>query len=316
MSYQFSTNRLLPATPDTATPAPAQLPRAGHFAAGRSAGLVRGFFGLLCRFAPALAARLAYTQLTRPPRPALSDQHLAIRKRARLQRLPAGGDTLAVYEWGHGPAVLLVHGWGSHATHMSRMIAPLVDAGFRVVAFDAPAHGKSSGRSTDIVQFANAVAVVARHAGPLHCVIGHSFGAAMAMYAARDWGVTTGKMVLISSFNHCNWFLQMFAQQIGLSAEVLNRMRQMLVRRYGGRLSWRRMSVLDMARQAAFPMLFVHDEDDAEIPFDHSLGMVAAIRGAQFEATRGLGHQRVVRHAAVIRRVVAFVTHREAPCTR
>lgn len=314
MSYQFSSRSPLPAAPATA--APAQPPLAGRFAESRGAGLLRKVFGLLCRFAPALAARLAYTQLTRPPRRVLSEQHLAIRKRARLQRLPVGMHKLAVYEWGHGPTVLMVHGWGSHATHMSRMIAPLVDAGFRVVAFDAPAHGQSTGSSTDIVQFANAVAVVARHAGPLHAVIGHSFGAAMAVYAARDWGMATGRMVLISSFNHCNWFLQMFAQQIGLSAEVLNRMRQMLVRRYGGRLNWRRMSVLDMARQAAFPMLFVHDEDDAEIPFDHSLAMVAAIRDAQFEATRGLGHQRVVRHAAVIKRVVAFVSQQEPSCSR
>lgn len=314
MSYQFSTDSLLASPAGPATPA--QAPRAGHFAAGRSAALVRRFFGLLCRFAPGLAARLAYAQLTRPPRPVLSEQHLAVRKRARLQQLAVGANKLAVYEWGRGPTVLMVHGWGSHATHMSRMIAPLVDAGFRVVAFDAPAHGKSSGSSTDIVQFANAVAVVARHAGPLHCVIGHSFGAAMALYAARDWGVATGRMVLISSFNHCNWFLQMFAQQIGLSAEVLHQMRQMLVRRYGGRLSWRRMSVLDMARQAAFPMLFVHDEDDAEIPFDHSLAMVAAIRDARFEVTRGLGHQRVVRNAQVIRRVVAFASDQEPPCSR
>ena len=314
MSYQFSPDTLVSGLADAA--APAQPPRAGHFAAGRGASLVRKVFGLLCRFVPGLAARLAYVQLTRPPRRMLSDQHLAIRKRARLQRLPVGMHKLAVYEWGHGPTILMVHGWGSHATHMSRMIAPLVDAGFRVVAFDAPAHGKSSGTSTDIVQFANAVAVVARHAGPIHCVIGHSFGAAMAVYAARDWGMATGKMVLISSFNHCNWFLQMFAQQIGLSDDVLHRMRQTLVRRYGGRLNWRRMSVLDMARQAAFPMLFVHDEDDAEIPFDHSLSMVAAIKDAQFEVTRGLGHHRVVRHAAVIKRVVAFAAQQEPPCSR
>jgi pimeloyl-ACP methyl ester carboxylesterase len=313
MSYQISSDSLLPVPPDAA--APAQAPQAGRFAPPRGAGRVRKAVGLWCRFAPGLAARWAYAQLTRPPRPALSEQHLNLRKRARLQRLPAGGDMLAVYEWGHGPTVLMVHGWGSHATHMSRMIAPLVDAGFRVVAFDAPAHGQSSGRSTDLVRFANAVAVVARHAGPLHCVIGHSFGAAMALYAARDWGVASGKMVLISSFNHCNWFLQMFAQQIGLSADVLERMRQMLVRRYGGRLNWRRMSVLDMARQAAFPMLFVHDEHDAEIPFDHSLAMVAALKDARFEVTRGLGHHRVVRNAGVIKRVVAFVSHKEPPCS-
>ncbi|OOG37229.1 alpha/beta fold hydrolase [Polaromonas sp. A23] len=309
MSYQFSPETNYSGTPQAVMLS--QPPRVGRFAQTRGIGIVRHFYRVLCRFTPGLAAHLAYAQLARPPRPALSERHIAIRKRARMQRLPAGKNKLAVYEWGEGPAILMVHGWGSHATHMGRMIGPLVDAGFRVVAFDAPAHGKSSGGATDLVQFANAVAVVARHVGPLHCVIGHSFGAAMAMYAARDWGVVTGKMVLISSFNHCNWFLQMFAEHVGLTPAVLDRMRQMMANLYGGRLKWSRMSVVDMARQAGFPMLFVHDEDDQEIPFDHSLALVTALKDAQFKATSGLGHHRVVRHPEVIRDVVAFVSHQQ-----
>lgn len=306
MSYQFSPEGGFSGVPAAATPLQPQ--RAGRFAQTRGVRAMRHVFSVLCRFAPALAAYLAYGQLARPPRPALNERHMALRKRARMRRLPVGRNKLAVYEWGEGPAILMVHGWGSHATHMGRMIGPLVDAGFRVVAFDAPAHGKSSGEATDIVQFANAVAVVARHVGPLHCVIGHSFGAAMAMYAARDWGMATGRMVLVSSFSHCNWFLQMFAEHVGLTPGVLDRMRQMLVHRYGGRLNWSRMSVVDMARQAEFPMCFIHDEDDGEIPFEHGLALTAARRDAQFMATRGLGHHRVVRHHEVIRRVVAFAS--------
>ncbi|MDI1338463.1 alpha/beta hydrolase [Polaromonas sp.] len=307
MSYQFSPESNLSGVREPA-PAP-QAQRAGRFAATRGSSAVRHIYGALCRFVPGLAAHMAYAQLARPPRPALNERHIALRKRARRWRLPVGRNQLAVYEWGKGPTILMVHGWGSHATHMGRMIDPLVDAGFRVVAFDAPAHGKSSGGSTDLVQFANAVSTVGKHVGPLHCVIGHSFGAAMAMYAARDWGVEPGRMVLISSFNHCNWFLQMFAEHVGLTAPVLDRMRQMLSRLYGGRLKWSHMSVLEMARQAGFPMLFVHDEDDQEIPFDHSLAMVTALKDAQFKATSGLGHHRVVRHPEVIKRVVAFASH-------
>lgn len=306
MSYQFSPEGSFSGVPEAATPLQPQ--RAGRFAQTRGSSTVRHIFRVLCRFAPALAAYLAYAQLARPPRPALGKRHVALRKQAWVRSLPVGGNKLAVYEWGEGPTILMVHGWGSHATHMGRMVGPLVDAGFRVVAFDAPVHGKSSGGTTDIVQFANAVAVVAKHVGPLHCVIGHSFGAAMAMYAARDWGLATGRMVLVSSFSHCNWFLQMFAEHVGLTADVLDRMRQMLVRLYGGRLNWSRMSVVDMARQAAFPMLFIHDEDDGEIPFEHGLALAATLGDAQFMATRGLGHHRVVRHHEVIQRVVAFAS--------
>jgi len=313
MRHQFSPDLESP----HATPAvvPRQCPpRVGRFAETRGTPSVRRAYGWLCRWAPALAARLAYRQLATPPRAVSGRWPPAIRERMRTRRLPCGVGELAVYEGGQGPTVLLVHGWGSNAMHLGRMVFPLLNAGFRVVAFDAPAHGRSSGRATDMVEFANAVAAVARHAGPLHAVIGHSFGAAMAMFAARDWGIAASRLVLISSFNHCNWFVEMFARHMGLTPEVLQRVRDLFEQRYSGRFDWARMSVLEMARQAGLPALLVHDETDEEIPFEHGLSLAAVMPATQFKATHGLGHHRVARNPEVIRRVVEFLAHQEVPC--
>lgn len=284
---------------------------AGRFADTRATALARRCYGLLCRWTPALAASLAYRQLATPPRAPVGRWPLAVRDRTRARRLRWASGELVVYEWGHGPTVLLVHGWGSEATGMGRLVAPLVQAGCRVIAFDAPAHGRSSGRRTDMVEFAAALAAVARETGPLRAVVGHSFGAAMSLFAARDWGVDSTRLVLISAFDHCDWFVGMFARQVGLTAEVLQRVRERFVQRYSGRFDWARMSVAAMAREAARPALLVHDQDDAEIPFAHGAGLLANLDGAQFLATRGLGHRRVLRDPEVIRRVVAFVSRPE-----
>ena len=304
MSYQFS--------PDTTAPhllklaeAP-QRRRAGRFAPTPGLKAIRAFNRVLCNVAPALAARLAYRQLATPPRATPSDWQAALRDEARRHMLPFGRGKLAVYEWGAGPTVLMVHGWGSHATHMGRMVLPLVAAGYRVVSFDAPAHGASSGRATDLVQFASAVAAVARHAGSLRCVLGHSFGAAMAMYAQRDWGVQADRLVLLSSLSHCNWFVEAFGEHAGLTPGVLARVRRMLVTLYCGRLDWRRMSVVDMVRGIDVPALVVHDELDEEIPFEHGLALAAASPRVTFRATRGHGHHLVVRNLDVIEQVVRF----------
>lgn len=282
-------------------------PRAGRFADTRASASMRLLYRWLCRWTPALAAQLAFRQLATPPRGAPGRWPLAVRERMRTRRLSVGVGKLAVYEWGRGPGVLLVHGWESSAAHFGRLVLPLMDAGFRVIAFDAPAHGQSTGHSTDMVAYAHAVAVVARDAGPLHAVIGHSFGAAMAMYAARDWGIDASRLVLVSSFNDCNWFLDMFARQVGLTPEVLRRTRELLTQRYSGRLDWDRMSVTEMLRQARRPALVVHDENDEEIPFEHGLAMTTALQTAQLKATRGLGHHRVLRNPEVIRRLTAFL---------
>jgi pimeloyl-ACP methyl ester carboxylesterase len=305
MNYEFSPETGTPAGLAAQPPAPQ---RAGRFAQTRRTRAMRGMFAGLCKYAPSVAAHLAFGLLARPPRPEVRDWHLLLRKRALHRSLKCGVNELSVYEWGSGPTILLVHGWGSHATHMGRMVLPLVDAGYRVIAFDAPAHGLSSGRTTDLVEFARSIAAVAGDAGSLHAIVAHSFGAAMALYAARDWGVDTQKMVLISTFEHFNWFLDAFADQIGLTPQVLQRVRDMQVQRYGGRLDWSRMSVVDMARTAGLELLVIHDQDDKEIPVAHGLAVAAVGPHSYFRGTRGLGHQLVVRNAAVITHVVNFVS--------
>jgi pimeloyl-ACP methyl ester carboxylesterase len=93
---------------------------------------------------------------------------------------------------------------------------------------------------------------------------------------------------------------------------VLERVRQRLVRLYGGRLDWSRMSVVDMARAADFPVLVVHDEDDGEIPFEHALALAAALPRGELRRTRGYGHHLVLRSASVIDGVVRFMAQKEA----
>nr|MBA3542137.1 hypothetical protein [Deltaproteobacteria bacterium] len=52
---------------------------------------------------------------------------------------------VAAWRWGHGPTVLLVHGWEGRGSQLGSFVEPLVAAGLSVVAFDAPAHGDSAG---------------------------------------------------------------------------------------------------------------------------------------------------------------------------
>src|SRR5258706_2547887 len=74
---------------------------------------------------------------------------------------------IAAWAWGAGPTVLLVHGWNGAAAQLAPFVAPLVAAGYRVVAFDQPAHGRSRGRSATIVDMADALRAVADEVGPV-----------------------------------------------------------------------------------------------------------------------------------------------------
>ncbi len=282
----------------------------GRFRESPRAKVLRATLGTVGQLAPALAARVGYRLLSTPPYTQERPWQQRLRDKATVsRRVEAGDGSLAVFEWGAltDPTILLVHGWGSRATHLGRMIEPLVAGGFRVVAFDAPSHGHSSGKRTDLVAYAGAIHAVAQASGRLHGIVAHSFGAAMALLAMRDWGTDAQRLVLISAFEHCRWLCDAFGRYAGLPPAVVDRMRQMLVERHNGRVDWNRMSVVEMLRTINRPTLLVHDEDDGEIPFSHSIALLQGAPNATMHVTRGLGHHRLLGQACVIDRVVAFV---------
>src|SRR5690606_41872097 len=101
-----------------------------------------------------------------------------------------------------GP-VYLVHGWGGWRGQLGAFVEPLVAAGHRVVAFDAPAHGDSGPgdlgpRRSTAADFADALtAVVGAHGAPAG-VVAHSLGALTAVLAVAD-GLSVRRLVLIGA---------------------------------------------------------------------------------------------------------------------
>jgi pimeloyl-ACP methyl ester carboxylesterase len=278
----------------------------GRFKERPGITLVRNGFRFFSRAAPPLAAVVGYRLLSTPPQARERPWQRQLRAQALTTQLVFGSGHLAVYSWGRGPCVLMVHGWGARATHMGKMIMPLVEAGFRVVSFDAPAHGFSSGKQLDLVQFCAAIHAVARHTGPLHTLIAHSFGCPIALMAMRDWGVDAQRLVMASSINDLKWFTDAFAHYTGISAAVMERMKQIMVERNNGMFDWSKGSVIEMLRRANRPTLLVHDADDPEVPFAHSLSLLKAGPQVELMPTHGLGHHRLLGDVEVIRRVVGY----------
>lgn len=280
----------------------------GRFRETRKAQLMRSALGTLCEIAPQTTASIAYALLSRPPRSPERSWQTRLLESARRSWLRIGNRGIAMHTWGRGPTVLMVHGWGARSTHMGKMIEPLVQAGFRVVSFDAPAHGQSEGRHTDLVEFSAAIAAVARQSGPIHTIVAHSFGVAMALLARRDWGVEAKRQIYISSFDHCKWFTEAFRHHAGISAEVMESTRQMMVERHNGRVNWDQLSVVEMLRRTQEPTLLIHDREDDEIPFQHTVALHEAAACGELFTTSGFGHHRLLGLSSVIDRVVKFVS--------
>lgn len=91
-----------------------------------------------------------------------------------------------------------MHGWHGRGAQLGAFAAPLVAAGFRVVAFDAPAHGRTPGASTNLPEVSEALLKVAAAFAPLHGVIAHSFGVASTLTAMTQ-GLAPQRVVAVSA---------------------------------------------------------------------------------------------------------------------
>ena len=276
------------------------------FFSGAGISLVRRASAMLCKVAPDAAAAIAHKLIATPPRHEPRSWEQALMKSAERFAVTVGKRRIQGAAWGQGPTVLLVHSWGGRGTQLGRLTAALVAAGYRAVSFDLPAHGEAGKGETDMVECAAAVAAVANAVGPLHGILAHSFGVMTTLLAAREHAVTIPRLVSIGAFEHCRWFMDAAREHLNLTEAVAQRMRDRFEVRHGYRVTWDRLSVVELLRAAQCATLVIHDRFDREVPYSHSHALRTVGPHIEASPTVGLGHRRTLADAGVIKASVAY----------
>ena len=126
---------------------------------------------------PKLAGRVAFKMFLTPNHRPVTAAEQRILDQAHHVVIYHGEDRLSGYVWGNtGPTVLLVHGWEGSAGSMTSLVAPLRAQGYRIVAFDAPAHGISRARQTNLMDYGRALREAIEQLGPVFAIVAHSTG--------------------------------------------------------------------------------------------------------------------------------------------
>jgi pimeloyl-ACP methyl ester carboxylesterase len=265
-------------------------------------------FSLLERLAPGIGARWAEALWFSVPR-SRSRRQESTRPGRRFQVHVQGGKVVGEV-WGDGPVVYLQHGWGGWWGQLGALVDLLVEAGHRVVAFDAPSHGDSDpgqagpGRGT-ILEFADALAAVVAAHGPAHAVVAHSLGSTAAAYALGR-GVAAERMVFVAPMADPLPYTRAFAGRLGFGERIRTRLVRRVERRVG--MSMAAFDVPAMARSVPTPpLLLIHDRQDAETSWSDSAAIAQAWPSAHLVTTSGLGHRRLLGDPAVVAEVVGFV---------
>jgi pimeloyl-ACP methyl ester carboxylesterase len=260
-------------------------------------------FQALGRVCPSQTERLAAWLFCHPIRGKVAPDEQAVLDGGHAFELKARGHDLAAWSWGDGPTVLLHHGWNGRAAHMAGFVQPLLDAGFSVVTYDAPAHGESPGRITSMPEMARVLRDVAFRLGGLHGVVAHSVGGAATLFAIRS-GLKLDRAVLLAPPSDMRGFIDLFGEHIGLPP----RSREGMARRAAAwfDIDWPQMDVTHWAEAELPPLLVVHDRGDRVVPWDHGERIRATCDRAELITTQGLGHRLIRRDHDVIRSAVGF----------
>ncbi len=272
---------------------------------------VRFGMSVLSRLAPGLAAKLAisiflHPQGSRPLRPA----EKKLLSEATPFRIKAEGYDLPAWSWGDGPTVLLQHGWGSRGSHLGLFVPALLEAGFSVVTYDAPAHGQSPGRTTNAFEVGRVVLALTRQLGGVHAVVGHSIGCSASGFAMRS-GAPIGKAVFLNPPSEMESHTSQFVEAMGFTDTVLERIKTQF--EASARGLWSDFEPQNLARDQRAPLLVIADRDDRTVPWRGGRAIAAAWPDGEFQQTTGLGHLRVLKAPDVVKRVVKFVSANSGP---
>ncbi|MCV2886322.1 alpha/beta hydrolase [Aestuariibacter sp. AA17] len=260
--------------------------------------LLRLKFFILSYVAPKQAVNSATTLFFTPRRHAPRAQEEAIKKDAIKHTLDDG---TVYYEWGEGEPILFIHGWEGRATQVCAMLSPLVNAGFKVYAVDAPAHGDSSGDKSHPGFFVSTLFALEEKIGAFHTIIGHSMGGGSATYAITQ-GLKTKKVVTIAGPSNFHDVVKSFVDFIGLQGKAKSLFMAFVAEEVGIPYAQIATNKLSDATQ----VLVLHDEDDREIPVKHALAYKDDAL-VKIHISKGLGHRKILYTNEAISVVVDFI---------
>ena len=266
-------------------------------------------FGTLGRVFPKLFAKIAYQFFRTPQRRAKHKVSSPLLEQAQISDLLMGSYMLKIYEWGSGDkTILLVHGWESRGTALRHFVPALLEKGYRVVAFDGPAHGDSSGKRVDVRTFSGAIKALTERYENVEGIIAHSFGGIASFYALSNLipGFELKKMVLIGVPSQFDYPIQNALRTMNAPPKVRHYFYEIFEKDLKVPLKGSSVAAnKDKINVAA--ALIVHDRQDEIVGFDQAEMTVQNWDKAELQETDGFGHFRLMKSPQVVERVVEFI---------
>ena len=273
---------------------------------------LRTKFKTLGMVSPPTAGKMAFDLFCTPypkykKRKAPAIFHQAQRKELKLKE----GIIIKGFEWkatkDNGKTVLIAHGYASFGYKFEQYVAPLLKMGYRVLIFDAPAHGRSEGKHINIPIYKSAIEQIHDQLGPIDHFIGHSLGGiTLAMIAETIENPMQHRFVLIAPATKTSTTFENYFNMMHFSEDIRNAFLDVIKQRSSQPISY--FEADRAIENYTGPILWIHDENDPICPYaDLKDFQKKAGDSIKFLITNSLGHNKVYKNQAVIDQIMQFL---------
>lgn len=212
---------------------------------------------------------------------------------------------VVVYHYGKSEKkVLLVHGWSGRGTQLFKIADELLKAGYSTISFDAPAHGKSPGKTTIMVDFIATILEIDKRFGPFDAAVGHSLGGMSVLNAIKK-GLKVQHAVIIGSGDIIQDIMEDFVAKLKIDPIISTHLRLHFEKKYGEEMN--NYSAYLAASETTIPILVIHDKQDPEVPVTAGIHIHKHLKNGQLLLTEGLGHRKILGNQTVIENTVKFI---------
>lgn len=174
---------------------------------------------------PQSALKLARYSLLTPQR-----NQAAWPKYVQKMSIKTSQGKLAVYKYGQGKCVWLVHDWSSSARQSLPLMKKLASEGFSVMSFDLPAHGHSAGKTASLPRLISAFDKLANELLMPSTIMATGIGASIVTNS-KCFDKFGGNLVLINPELNPYKKLQQVAKEKGVEPEILEQLVHNIARR-------------------------------------------------------------------------------------
>ena len=229
---------------------------------------------------------------------------------AEMLHFKLNGLNIQGYRWNKNNPhkVLILHGFGSAAYNFNSYIIAMLEKGYQVLAFDAPAHGNSQGHTLNAMEYSQMITQVIHLYGPVNGFIAHSFGGiALSLAMEKTAHDEHTKIVFIAPATETTTAIDSAFKLLQIDdQEIRTEFDRIIFEKSGHHPRW--FSIKRAMKNIKASVLWIHDEEDDITPLADALKVKeAGFLNIEFVITKGLGHRKIYRDAAIQKKISEFL---------